>query len=110
MKNEKIEIILQLEYSSGAILFSDINTGESFTESNVINEDPILCDLNAKIGKLYSSYFTFNNDNAPCSFNEEMFEKDKLKLKSLVEELRKRIEDLNEGNILLVDNISLELE
>ena len=88
------EIILQLEISSGAILPSDIETGEAFTEFDIINHDAIICDLNSKIGTLYSSYFEFNSHDVACWFNKEAFNKDKQKIKILVEKLKYRIEEL----------------
>ena len=109
MEDNKICIVLELEFSKGAITLSDMEDETSFTDSDIINNDKEICKLNSKIGTMYSSYFEFDSHDEACWFNNEQFDNDKLIILELVNKLKKRINELNDGNIVIEDRITPEL-
>ncbi len=103
---EKEEIRLELEIGRCPIFCSDLNDGEIFTEIEVIDNDPIVKELNYKLGCMYTDYFEFDSHDEACWFNQEQADKDKDILYDLNNRLVKRLNEINDGSYVVVDKIT----
>lgn len=103
---EKNKIVLDLDYLMYPICDCDINDGELFTDVDVINKDEIVKKLNLEIGTKYSSYYEFDSHDEPCWFNKEQEIKDKDLMLDLINQLIRRLNEINDGSYVVIDNIS----
>lgn len=107
---KKREIRLELEIGRCPIFCSDLNDGEIFTEIKVIDNDPIVKELNYKLGCMYNDFFEFDSHDQGCWFNQEQADKDKDILFELTNQLIKRLTEINDGSYVVVDRITDYLE
>ena len=103
MKKGKEEILLMLDYLQGPIWTSNIETGEPFTEVDIVNEDPIVRELNRKCGQMYSSYYYFDHKDLPCYFDKEAQKREKEIMLDLIAKLTARLEEINDGSYVIKD-------
>ncbi len=102
----KETIKLMLDYLQGPIWISDADTGEPLTGIDVIDSDEIIIKLNGQIADLYLSYYEFDSHDMPCWFNEEQQKSDKGKMLSLVNQLKTRLIEINDGSFEIEDLIT----
>ena len=103
---KKRNITLRLEIFRCPIFNSDINNGEIYTGIEVIDNDPIVKEINYKLGNKYNDYFEFNSHDKTCYFNEEKIKKDKNVLYELTNQLINRLNEINDGSYIVIDNIT----
>lgn len=97
-------IKLSLDILRCPIFLSDIETGEIYTGIKVIDNDPIVKELNHKLGLTYTSYYEFESHNEPCWFNDEQAIKDKNMLLDLTKKLVDRLNLINDGSYEVIDD------
>lgn len=102
----KRNITLRLEIFRCPIFNSDINNGEIYTGIEVIDNDPIVKEINYKLGNKYNDYFEFNSNDKTCYFNEEQLKRDKNVLIELTKQLKNRLNKINDGSYIVIDNIT----
>lgn len=101
------EIIkLTLDIFMCPIFLSDIETGEIYTGIKVIDNDPIVKELNFKLGNIYTNYFEFDSHDEACWFNQEQATKDKNMLLDLMKKLVDRLNLINDGSYEVIDDTS----
>lgn len=75
-----------------------------FTEDLLlIKNDKIICELRKKIGNMWDSYTEFDSHNQACWFNEKLFLEEFLLLLELIEKLKNRLNEINDGSYTVED-------
>lgn len=70
---------------------------------DLIDNDEILKRLNKETEDLYNSYFEFDSHNSPCWFNEDLEKTNKDKMLFLINQIKQRLDELNDGSFLVED-------
>ena len=103
MNNDKQIVKLQLDYLQGPIWISDIETGEPFTGIELIDTDTKVRELNKKIGQRFSSYYEFDSHDQTCWFNETQRNSDKELMLGWLNQLKNRLDEINDGSYVVED-------
>ena len=81
----------------------DAKKKELVTGIDVVDNDEYIQNLNDEISNLYSSYYKINYNDEALYFDKEQEKKDKYKMLGLLEKLRKRLDELNDGSFEIDD-------
>lgn len=65
--------------------------------------DEYIQNLNVEISDLYSSYYKIDYNDAPVYFDKDQEKKDKYKMLALLEKLKKRLYEINDGSFEIDD-------
>lgn len=103
MNNRKNVIKLMLDYMQGPIWISDVETGEPMTGVFVVDNDCVLPKINKECCDIYSSCYEFDSHNQACWFNKEKELQNKDKILSLLNQIRKRLSEINDGSFIVED-------
>ncbi|MDU2131220.1 MAG: RNA helicase [Finegoldia magna] len=68
-----------------------------------ISNDKELMKLHQELQDLYSSYYHFDYKGEACYFDKKKKKKDKYKMLDLLEKLRKRLDELDDGTFVIED-------
>ncbi len=100
---EEIDIVLNC--LMGPILLSDYSTGEVYTGIDVIDNDPIVRELNTKCGRMYSQYYYFYPDysDEPFFFDHVAQCKEADVMIELLGKLLDRLDEINDGSYVVND-------
>ena len=100
MKNIRIKY----DFSHGPIWKDvyDLSTGRWSTGISVIDNDMALSVLNEEAEKEYTSLYSFDNDGV-LRFNDNMYKQKKPNLLSLIQTIILRINAINDGTYVVVD-------
>lgn len=85
----------------GCYYNEDIKEYDYYIKS--ISNDKELMKLHQELQDLYSSYYHFDYKGQACYFDEEQEKKDKYKMLDLLEKLKKRINELDDGSFVIDD-------
>lgn len=66
-------------------------------------KDKKLQSLSNRIEELFNSYYEFDSHNQTCRFNKEQEILDKEKMLNLLDELNKRLTEINDGTFKVED-------
>ncbi len=102
--NNKEEITIMLDFLCGPIMESDRNTGELYTGIDFIDNDKLLIEWNAECGNLYDSFHEFDSHGMAFWFDDEGFEANRQRLIDLVDNIRNRLNELNDGSYVVIDD------
>lgn len=69
----------------------------------LVEDDPVVLELNGEIAEMYDSYFEFDSHGPVCWFNEAQRKADRERMLSLLARLRVRLEEINDGSLVVVD-------
>ncbi|MFH0357833.1 RNA helicase [Streptococcus sp. A27] len=99
------KVKIMLDFLAGPIWKDklDEETFESITGIYCIDNDKILQDINTEIQNMYSSYYHFNDNMQSFWFDEEQEKKDKEKILQLLNKLKMRLSDINDGTYFVED-------
>ncbi|MFR7871160.1 MAG: hypothetical protein ACLU2L_01460 [Fenollaria timonensis] len=99
------KLIIMLDFVSGPLWkdIYDTKKKELVTGIDVIDNDEYIQNLNDEISNLYSSYYKINYNDEALYFDKEQEKKDKYKMLGLLEKLRKRLDELNDGSFEIDD-------
>lgn len=102
---EKKRLRIMLDFIEGPLWKDIINPKnyESITGIDVVDNDEYIQKLNDEIQDLYSSYYHFDYKDEACFFDEEQEKKDKYKMLDLLEKLKNRLNELNDGSFEIDD-------
>lgn len=94
-----------LDFVSGPLWkdIYDAKKKELVTGIDVVDNDEYIQNLDDKISNLYSSYYKINYKDEALYFDKEQEKKDKYKMLGLLEKLRKRLDELNDGSFEIDD-------
>lgn len=105
-------IKLDLDYLSGPI-WGDVYSIElhkSITGIKIIDDDKILQDLHNQIQDLFLTYYDFDAEGQTCLFNKEKQQADKVKMLEMVNKLKLRLNEINDGSFEIEDLITSQYE
>ena len=106
-----VEIKLTLDYKVGPIwTYSDDEKQKLTSGSDIVDNDEIAQRLNDEIQDMESSYYEFNSHDMPLWINEEKALNEKEQMYDKVQQLVKRLEEINDGSYTIVDLLSFEIE
>ena len=100
---KKLEIILDISDGPVVPKYYDEKTDRLLTEIDVVDNDEYIQKLNNEIQDLYSSYYKINYNDEPVYFDKEQEKKDKYKMLDLLEKLKKRLYEVNDGSFEIDD-------
>lgn len=102
---EKKTLIIMLDFTEGPLWKDKIDpvTYESSTGIDVVDNDEFVQKINEKIYDLYSSYYKINYKDQPVYFDKEQEKKDKNEMLDLLNQLNKRLDELNDGSFVVDD-------
>jgi len=103
MSTEIKKIKLMLDYMQGPIWISDVETGEPLTGISIVDSDCILPNLNKQCCELYSNCYEFNTHEKACYFNKERAMESKDRLIYLIEQIKNRLSEINDGSFVVED-------
>lgn len=105
-------IKLQLDYLQGPIWgeYYSVTLHKSVTGINFVDNDLTLQKIHNQMQDMYSSYYEFNSHGQACFFDEEKQKAEKDKMLELLEALKSRLNELNDGSYEVEDLISPEYE
>ncbi len=98
-------IRIKLDFLTGPI-WPEYYNEKTETESSgvdVVDKDEKLNKIAKEISDMFNSYYMFNVDDKPCVFNCEAERRDRDKMLYLLTELNKRLEEINDGSFVVVD-------
>lgn len=103
-----IEIRLLLDYDEGPIWPNKYNplTFEKSSGIKMIDEDPIIDKISKKMSEMYDEYYQFNTNDSSCDFNEDKFMNEKNVMLELLQKLIDRLNEINDGSYIVIDEIS----
>lgn len=96
------KIRLMNEYLHGPIWVLD-SDGISVWKYEKIEQDSLLTELNEKAMQMFSSYYEFDSHGVPCWFNCEREKAEKGKMLDLISQIKKRLEEINDGSFVIED-------
>lgn len=70
----------------------------------VIENDPIVQELNQRAGMLFDSYYEFDSNGQACWFNEEKQKETREEMLFLIASIVKRLNEINDGSYV-VENL-----
>lgn len=103
------KIKLMFEFGHGPIWDSDPFTGKLMTGIEIVDSDSDLEMWNRKCMDLYDECYEFNSHGKSCYFNEVILAKNKEKLLCILEQIKSRLEELNDNNFIIEDQTTDEL-
>jgi hypothetical protein len=80
------------------------------TNYDYIDKDLELIKLNEETRKLFDSYYEFDYNDQACWFNEELERKTKDKMLELIQRIKNRLSELNDGSFIVEDYETERLE
>lgn len=83
--------------------YFDKEEGRLLTGIEKVDNDKELWDINETIQELFTSYYQFDYNDQACFFDEEQEKKDKYKMLALLEKLKKRLYEINDGSFEIDD-------
>jgi len=72
----------------------------------LIDSDDVLQSLNEQATILFDSFYDFDVDDQPCVFDNEGFKAAFPKMKELINQIKQRLEEINDGSFVVEDFIS----
>ena len=72
----------------------------------LIDSDNILQNLNEEAATLYDSFYDFDVGDEPCVFDDEGYKAAFPKMKELIEKIKQRLNEINDGSFTVEDYIT----
>ena len=69
----------------------------------LVDQDPIVRELNKEAGTLFDSYYEFDSHGDPCWFDEDGQRADAGRMLALVTALKARLAEINDGSYIVED-------
>lgn len=101
--SENRTVKIMLDYLQGPIWISDVETGEPMTGIAIIDNDPVLPALNKECGMLFSDCYEFDTHDTACWFNKEKELANRDKMLTLINQIKFRLEEINDGSFVIDD-------
>ena len=69
----------------------------------LINDDPILSELNNQAMELFSGFYEFDSHDQACWFNHEQEKANKETMLVLIQRILARLDEINDGTFVVED-------
>ena len=96
-------IRIMLDFIQGPVWLSDFDTGEPMTGIPVVDNDPIVRELNYACADLFNSYYEFNSHDQACWVDLERQKADKGIMLDMITRLIDRLNEINDGSYVIED-------
>ncbi len=105
------EIRIQLDYLHGPLWKEhfDPTTGEWSTGIAIIDNDVIIQRLNDEASGIYEGLYSFETDGTGFRFDEERYAQVRPRIRNLIRELIERLDEINDGSFVIIDDITSKL-
>ena len=103
------KIKLMFEFGYGPIWDSEPFTGKLMSGIEVVDIDPDLELWNRQCMDFYDECYEFDSHDKGCYFNEKTLAENKKKLLRILEQIKSRLEELNNNNFIIEDQATDEL-
>lgn len=103
---EKDIVVLSFDYFQGAIMISDVETGEPLTGIDIIDNDDEIRKLNKKAFDLYISSETFDENSIPIGTDKKLELENKDKMLVILHKLINRLNEINDGTYEVEDRLT----
>ena len=103
------KIKLDLDFLIGPIVKDVFSKSKNclMTGIDVVDNDEAIMELDKRIMELYSSFYSFGDDDS-CKFEVELAAAHKNELLDLINQLVKRLNAINDGSFEIENNIQLD--
>ncbi len=101
-------IKLCLDFLNGPIWKDvyDVKNDVLITGISIIDTDPILQELDKSVQEIYSSFYSFDKSGEGCRFDEDAFNVSKESMLALIEKIKTRLDEINDGSFVVEDCMS----
>ncbi len=103
-----ITIRLLLDYDEGPI-WPNVSNPYTFEKSSgidFIDNDYMIKEISSKMSDMYDDYYKFDSHNVACWFDKDKFYSEQSTMLSLLAKLKERLNELNDGLYIVVDDIT----
>ena len=98
-------IRLMNEFLHGPIwIYDDVDV--IISKYPLISDDPKLQILDDEAGTLFNSFYDFDVGDEPCVFDDEGYKAAFPKMKELIEKIKQRLNEINDGSFTVEDYIT----
>lgn len=103
---------LSIDFLEGPIWhdYFDREKKKLVTRIDVVDNDEIAQRLDKEIQDMYASYYEFDSHDQACWFNSEKEIEEAPKMLELINKLKARLEEINDGSYEVQDCISWQLK
>ena len=103
---KKLELCLDIWAGPIWHMVYDAETGEIIGETiKVVEEDEKVQKLNKKIQEMFSELYDLSGENHPNYFDFEGLERLKPEFRKLMQALKDRLNEINDGSFIVEDNV-----
>ncbi len=103
-------IRLMNEYLHGPIWVYNSDGIAKLRYPSIIENDPVLMELNEKAMEMYSGYYEFDSHDVACWFDEEQEKADKDIMLDIINKIKARLEEINDGSFVVEDYVTEHLK
>lgn len=95
---------IMIEFLHGPVWVLD-DDGISAADGSLplVEDDPVVRELNDEAGSLFDSYYEFDSRGQPCWFNEDRQRANSGHMLALVARLNARLAEINDGSFVVED-------
>lgn len=83
--------------------YYDLETGVSYTKIDVVDNDEQIRVLDENTQQLFMSFYNLSTDDPKEIFNYDLARKSKEELLNLIEQIKHRLSEINDGSFEIVD-------
>lgn len=90
------------EYLHGPIWVYN-SDGVSVWKHALIDDDPVLNELNKQAMEMFFEYYEFDSHDMPCWFNHSQEKEDKYVMLDIIRKILARLDEINDGSFVVED-------
>ena len=100
---------LMNEFLHGPIWIID-DEGWITDDLPLVNDDPVLKELNERAMEMYDNYYEFDSHDVACWFNNEQEKADKDIMLDIINKIKARLDEINDGSFVVEDYVTEHLK
>ena len=100
---------LMNEFLHGPIWIID-DEGWITDDLPLVNDDPVLKELNERAMEMYDNYYEFDSHDVACWFNHEQEKADKDIMLDIINKIKARLDEINDGSFVVEDCVTKHLK
>ncbi len=100
---------LMNEFLHGPIWIID-DEGWITDDLPLVNDDPVLKELNERAMEMYDNYYEFDSHDVACWFNHEQEKADKDIMLDIINKIKARLDEINDGSFVVEDYVTEHLK
>ena len=100
---------LMNEFLHGPIWIID-DEGWITDDLPLVNDDPVLKELNERAMEMYDNYYEFDSHDVACWFNHEQEKAYKDIMLDIINKIKARLDEINDGSFVVEDYVTEHLK